>query len=52
MYAALWRALPGPVIVKLLLLLVLIATVLFACVEWVFPWLNTFVNTADVTVEQ
>jgi hypothetical protein len=25
--------------------------VLFVLVEWIFPWLNTFVNVNDVTVE-
>jgi hypothetical protein len=25
--------------------------VLFALVEWIFPWLGTFVNVNDVTVE-
>jgi len=34
------------------LLLVLVALVLTACVLVIFPWLNTFINTAEVTVEQ
>ncbi|WP_207455428.1 hypothetical protein [Desertivibrio insolitus] len=52
MYAALWRALPGPWVVRLLILLVLAAAVLYACVTWVFPWVDTLVNTQEVTVEQ
>jgi len=51
MYGALWRILPGPVWVRILLLLVLLAAVLALCVYVVFPWLNTFVNTTDVTVD-
>jgi len=51
MYGALWRILPGPVWVRILLLLVLLAAVLALCVSVVFPWLNTFVNTTDVTVD-
>ena len=51
MYGALWRILPGPAWVRILELLVLLAIVLFVLVEWVFPWLNTFVNVNDVTVE-
>lgn len=51
MYAALWRILPGPVWLRLILVLVLVAAVLAACLYFVFPWLNTFVNTTDVTVE-
>jgi hypothetical protein len=51
MYAALWRVLPGPVWVRILELLALLVIVLFLLVEWVFPWLGTFVNVGDVTVE-
>jgi len=50
-YAALWRALPGPWPVKLLLLLVLVAATLWALVEFVFPYVNTLVPQPDVTVE-
>ena len=52
MYGALWRVLPGPAWVRVILLLVLIAAVLALCVYVVFPWLNTFVNTTEVTVER
>jgi hypothetical protein len=52
MYAALWHALPGPVWVRLLLVLVLIALVLAACFYFVFPWVNSLQTTPDVTVEQ
>lgn len=38
MYAGLWRILPGPWPVKLLLLLVLIAAVLYGLFFFVFPW--------------
>ena len=52
MYAALWRLLPGPVWLRVILCLVLVAAVLTACVFVIFPWLNTFINVAEVTVEQ
>jgi hypothetical protein len=52
MYAALWRLLPGPVWVRLIIVLVLVAAVLFSLVEWVFPWVDQFVAPQDVTVEQ
>jgi len=38
MYAALWRILPGPMWVRILIVLVLVALLLAALVEWVFPW--------------
>ena len=50
MYGALWRLMPGPLWLRIILLLVLFAAVLAALVLFVFPWLNTFVNVNDVTV--
>ncbi|MDR0482853.1 MAG: hypothetical protein LBH13_06835 [Cellulomonadaceae bacterium] len=50
MYAALWRALPGPAAVKALILLALFAAALWVCVEWVFPWLANYMPFNDSTV--
>jgi hypothetical protein len=52
MYAALWRLLPGPMWVRLLIVLVVVAAILFSLVEWVFPWVDQFVAPQDVTVGQ
>lgn len=52
MYAALWRALPGPVWLRILLLLILIAVVLYVLATWVFPWVQDIVDTQEVTVEE
>lgn len=51
MYAALWRALPGPWWVRVLILLVLAAAVVYGLFMWVFPWVSQFVNPQDVTVQ-
>ncbi|MBC7442401.1 MAG: hypothetical protein H7311_07750 [Ramlibacter sp.] len=50
MYAALWRILPGPLWVRLLLLLVLLAGVLLALSTWVFPWVDVILNNQEATV--
>lgn len=50
MYAALWRVLPGPVWVRILILLVLLAGVLAALNFWVFPWVQPFIAPQDATV--
>jgi len=56
MYGALWRVLPGPWPVKLLILLVLIALALWAMVTWLFPWINSFLPDllpeGDVTISE
>ncbi|WP_169337765.1 hypothetical protein [Pseudoclavibacter soli] len=52
MYGLIWRLLPGPRAVKALEALVLLAGVL-ALLNWVvFPWVNEFVDTGSVTVQQ
>jgi hypothetical protein len=51
MYGALWRILPGPWWVRVLILLVLAAAVLAALVLWVFHFVETFIAPQDVTVE-
>ena len=50
MYAGLWRVLPGPWWVRVLILLVLIAAVLYGLLFYVFPWVSQFVNPQEVTV--
>ncbi len=50
MYAALWRVLPGPWWIRLIIVLVLLAAVLAALVLWVFPWVDQFVAPTDSTV--
>lgn len=52
MYAALWRALPGPWFLRVLILLVLVAAVLTALVLWVFPLVDQLIVPQDVTVQE
>jgi len=50
MYAALWRLLPGPVWLKIIELLVVLAAVLAALFFWVYPWVSTIIGVEDSTV--
>lgn len=52
MYAALWRALPGPVWLRVVILLVLAAGILWALAYVVFPWVSDVLLPQDVTVEE
>ncbi|WP_169799958.1 hypothetical protein [Herbiconiux solani] len=53
MYAALWRILPGPLWVRILIIVVLLAAVLFVLAFYVFPWIdNLTAPVQDVTVDQ
>ncbi|GAA1921432.1 hypothetical protein GCM10009775_12360 [Microbacterium aoyamense] len=51
MYAALWRILPGPVWLRILILIVLVAAVLYGLIFYAFPWASQFINPQEVTVE-
>ncbi|WP_187344379.1 hypothetical protein [Serinicoccus sp. CUA-874] len=50
MYAALWRALPGPVWVRLLLALLALAAVVVVCFTWLFPQLAPLLPLNDPDV--
>ena len=50
MYAALWRLLPGPLWVRIITALVLVAAVLSVLVIWVFPLVNELFVPPEVTV--
>jgi len=50
MYAALWRILPGPAWVRIVMLFVLAVLVFAALVEWVFPWAADTLLPQDSTV--
>lgn len=52
MYAALWRILPGPTWVRILILIGMAAVVLTALVLWVFPIIDQWTAPQDVTVEE
>jgi len=50
MYAALWRFLPGPVWVRVIVMIVLVAVILAVLVIWVFPLVNELFVPPEVTV--
>ncbi|MGK9148356.1 hypothetical protein KXS11_12080 [Plantibacter flavus] len=50
MYAALWRVLPGPVWLRILLLVILFVAAVAALFTWVFPWVDSFIVDQNVTV--
>lgn len=51
MYSALWRALPGPAWLRVILLLILAVGVLALCAFWIFPFIDQFIASQEVTVE-
>lgn len=50
MYAALWRVLPGPWPVKLIITLVLLVAVFLLLMEVVFPYISTLMPYNRVAV--
>ena len=52
MYGFIWRHLPGPVLVRVLLALVLVAAVVAVLFVWVFPALAPIMPFNNGTVNQ
>ena len=52
MYGAFWRALPGPALIKLLIILILLAAIVYALFEYVFPWLEPYLPLNESTIEE
>lgn len=50
MYAALWRVLPGPWWLRVLILLVAVAAALYGLFFHVFPWIATFIAPQESTI--
>ena len=50
MYGWLWRLLPGPVPVRVLIMAVLAAAVLVACFLWVYPAIAPYMPFNETTV--
>lgn len=51
MYAALWRVLPGPWWVRLLILLAVAAAIVYALFFYVFPVVAVWITPEEVTVQ-
>jgi hypothetical protein len=51
MYAALWRVVPGPWWLRVVILLVLAAAVLYGLFFYLVPVISQVVNPQEVTVE-
>ncbi|GAA1114550.1 hypothetical protein [Nesterenkonia jeotgali] len=51
MYAWLFRSLPGPLLVQILLALAILAGIVFLLMQYVFPWLSQYSPLNDSTLE-
>lgn len=50
MYGAIWRALPGPLLVRVMLALLLITGVVAVLFLWVFPAIEPYIPINEQTV--
>jgi hypothetical protein len=51
-YAWIWRRLPGPVALRVLIALALVTAVVLLLFTTVFPWAETSLPFLDVTVDE
>jgi hypothetical protein len=52
MYGWLWRHLPGPTAVRVVLALLLFVALVAVLFLWVFPWVEPRLPFTDVTVDE
>jgi hypothetical protein len=52
MYGWLWRQLPGPTAVRVVIALLLFVAVVAVLFLWVFPWVEPRLPFTDVTVDE
>jgi hypothetical protein len=52
MYGWLWRRLPGPTAVRVVIALLLFLAVVAVLFLWVFPWVEPRLPFTDVTVDE
>lgn len=52
MYAFVWRHLPGPVSVKILIALAIAALIVVLLFGWIFPWIEPLMPFSGNTVSQ
>lgn len=50
MYGALWRILPGPAWLRVILLLALLAAALYGLFWYAFPWVAQFITPQESTI--
>ena len=50
MYELLWRLLPGPVWLRVLVLIALAAAAVIVCFEWIFPQIADYMPFNEQTV--
>jgi len=51
-YGWLWRRLPGPTALRVVILVFAVAAVVVLLFGWVFPWIEPRLPFTDVTVDQ
>jgi len=51
-YGWLWRRLPGPTALRVVILVLAVAAVVVLLFGWVFPWIEPRLPFTDVTVDQ
>lgn len=50
MYGLLWDALPGPIWVKAILAIIILAAVFLLLMEYIFPWVSSLMPYNDIAV--
>lgn len=51
MFSLIWRFFPGPAVIKILVMLVVLAALVYALITYVYPWASMIIPVPESTVE-
>lgn len=52
LYGTLWKLLPGPLPVKIVLAAILLGVAIYALFTWAFPVMEPYMPGSDITIEE
>lgn len=50
MFSVVWRFFPGPVWLRIIVLILLAAVLVWLVIEYVYPWVNSMIPDTESTV--
>lgn len=51
MFSMLWRFLPGPAWLRVIMLLIVLVALVYTLITWVYPWVATVIPEPQSTIE-
>lgn len=52
MFSLLWRFFPGPAWLRLIIVVLVLAALVWVTITYIYPWVASFIPAEDVTVTE